>query len=272
MLEGARAARQSDRPLLRAPKPDQTDGSAKRSVNRTHISRTIILTTMRNLTFILVLSLSIVACNGTEEVSIDPNVHMEELAQAVTDASSFRFQIFFSGPEIAIDDGVTLDSVDGQYRSPDAAQAAVRVKALGLTGSIGLLAYGDDVWQRGPVTTEWESVSTDELLTVKDMFAPDGLKELLRSDVSQVQLGDFGLTLDDFPGEAFTLLEGSVEGERLARLTLGGLEGGSTDIAVYGTGNEIRRIVLTQTGADDPRIWTIDLFAYGSSVDLEPAP
>jgi len=220
----------------------------------------------------LVLSFSVAACNGTEEISIDPNTHIEELAQAVTDAPSFRFQIFFSGPEIVIDEGVTLDSVDGQYRSPDAAQAAVRVKALGLTGSIGLLAYGDDVWQRGPVTTDWETVSVSELLTVKDMFAPDGLKELLRTDISEVERRESGLALDDFPGETFTLLGGSVEGERLARLTLGGLEGGSTDIAVYGTEDEIRRIVLTQTGTDDPRIWTIDLFAYGSSVDLEPAP
>lgn len=227
---------------------------------------------MRRFTLGLALLLVVVACGSDEEVSVAPEAQMELLAQSVADAPSFRFQIFFTGPEILIDEGVVLDSVDGQYLAPDGAQASVRVKALGLTGSIGLLAYGDDVWQRGPITTEWEAVSASELLTVRDMFAPDGLKELLRSDITSVTRTASDVELDDFPGEVLTLLEGSVEGDRLARLTLDGLQGGSTDIAVYGISDEIRRIVLTETGTDDPRIWTIDLFAFGSSVELEPAP
>ncbi len=220
----------------------------------------------------LTLTLALAACSEPEIISIPPDEQMSTLAQTVTDTETFRFQIFFSGPELAIEEGVILDSVDGQYRSPDAAQAAVRVKALGLTGSIGVLAYGDQVWQRGPVTTDWEEVTADELLTVRDLFSEDGLKEMLRADISEIARGGSDLELGDFPGETFTLLTGAVEGERIARLTLGLLSGGSTDIAVYATSDEIRRIILTETGSTDAREWTIDLFSYGTSVELEPAP
>lgn len=227
---------------------------------------------MRTLVLTVALTLSLVGCTSSETVTEPPAEQMSALAQSVTDTTSLRFQIFFSGPQLTIEEGVILDSIDGQYRSPDAAQAAVRVKALGLTGSIGVLAYGDQVWQRGPVTTDWEEVTADELLTVRDMFAEDGLKAMLRLDVAEVERQGSDMELEDFPGESFTLLTGTVNGDRLARLTLGVLEGGATDIAVYGTSDEIRRIILTETTSEDPRVWTIDLFAYGQATDLEPAP
>ncbi len=226
----------------------------------------------RGLSILLVLAIGVVACGGEDEPErLDPAAAMASAATVFAEAETFRFQIGLAGPPVIIEDTFTLQGIDGAYRAPMEAEAEVRVSVLGLGGTLSLLAIGDEVWQKGPITTEWEPVVSAQLLTVRDLFAPDGLTALFAEDITGLTWGD-DTTLEEFPGETLEVLSGRTVGDRLDRLTVGVLQGENTDAVLYLADGEIRRIELTERESANPRTWTIDAFAYDRPVDITPAP
>lgn len=221
---------------------------------------------------LLALSLAGSACGSGDDASLAPPAEtMAAHAAGFAAAESFSFQIGLEGPPVVIEETFTLEGIDGVFRAPDEAEAEVRVDVLGLTGVLTVLASGEEVWQKGPLTTEWQQVESNDLLTVRDLFASDGLEALLADDLVDLQR-DEATGLDAFPGESFDVLRGQTTGDRLGRLTLGILDGEHTDVTLYLTEGEIRRIVLAEQASDSPRTWTIDLFGYGRPVEISPAP
>lgn len=214
------------------------------------------------------LAIVVAACSGgVEPPDRTPQEALSAVSTEILTAPSFQFQVDYVGDSIEVEGGLVLDRVDGVFETPDRSRADVRVKTLGLTAILEVITEGDRLWQKVPFAEDFDEVFGTELITGTDIFSDDGLSALLREDLSNLAWG-VDAELEDFPGEKFLTIEGTVSGDRLKTLTLGYLQGAAADVTLYVNGDEVRRLLLVETDAPSPRTWTIDLWAYGQPVDI----
>jgi len=235
-----------------------------------------------------VLSALLAACQGSgdgeDEEAIDPLALLQETADAVRAAQTFRIDVVHSGAKYyadiliteTIEATVAFNRATGDYVAPDLLQATVQVALPDsrITQDIGILSNGPRQYVRFPPAPWFEAD-----------FAPGFNPEALIAEESGFQAALASLTdlqyvgqesLDT--GEPVYHLSGIADGVAVTDLLVGVIEiEGTVPIDVY-IHRETRypaRLVVRQPGTEteeepEPTMWTIEVYDYNAAIEITP--
>ncbi len=240
---------------------------------------------MLRLTVVLLL-LMLVACTPAETAVVptqDPFSLVQNAADNIRSADTFRIDVTQTGPDYAINTGygsVLFRRATAQYVSPGTMQAAVRVSAAGLPVDIDVFSRGEDQWYRAIWTGgNWLHETFAPGFDPQTLIAEDtGFQAAMSAVIGLSFVGDE--TLDN--GTNVYHLNGTAEGSAVNALLVGLIETqGDVGVDLYvdrETGYPVR-FVLTETvfngeGTPEPelRLWVIDVTNINAPAELETPP
>lgn len=200
---------------------------------------------------------------------------LTQAAQAMQTLQTVHFRIERSGAPAYIDTANTLifRRAEGDYATPDQAQAAVRVVAPGVVVEVKIVSLGGDYWETNPLTGEWAKypgIGYNPAL----LFDPEtGLTKLMREDLQGLTL--VGLEENpDFPGTPLFHLTATAPGQPLMALTADMVGRGEVAFDFWiepETGFVWRlQIVEPETDPEEPTVWVLDFEQFNKAVNITP--
>lgn len=222
----------------------------------------------RGTAWLLAGTLLTVACGGeaAESPPPDPRFIVEEAAGAMADVDSARFAMERTGAPVEIE-GMEFQSAEGEYASPDAARAILKVTVGDLAVELGTIAIGDRVWLTNPLTGGWDEYPAGAGFNPAIVFdSALGWVPLLTDDLGEPLL--VGTESGAY------VIRGTVAPARVELLTSGLVEAQSVvaDIHIDTSDYRIVKVVFStqsETGESD---WNIELDDYDTPVTIEPPP
>lgn len=228
--------------------------------------------------FLLVLLLSVGACQSEEAPELSAEEIVMNTAVRMAETAGFRFRIVQDGAFVYVDpDGIlAFRSAEGVYTAPDKAAASVKIIAPGLITDVEVISIGETQWQTNVLTQAWEELPPNWGFNPTVLFDDEiGLQAILAQDVTDLQfLGTENLAESDGPDGEFLKVSGKVAGERLLEMS-GGLIGkqpAEVTLWVQPETFELMRIALTEPvpDAEESSNWVVDFANYDQVVEIEP--
>jgi lipoprotein LprG len=226
--------------------------------------------------FILLVLLT--ACSQPTPESLPAAEILERSIERMKLVSGFHFLIERSGAPAYIDwqQTLSLRRMEGDYVSPDRAQANVRVIAPGIVAEIRMVSIGNIQWETNPLTGEWEQLPPDWGFNPTLLFDPQvGLQRILEQDLSNLALMDI-VELEEMPGRLLYGLAGDLGGESIAEMTFGlmGPQPMQVQLWIDPESFDLYRILITEEAIEDaePTIWQVDFWNIDDTVEIQPPP
>jgi LppX_LprAFG lipoprotein len=220
--------------------------------------------------FLLILA----GCGGNQAASPtplpEPKALLDVAAQTIQNARSVRFKLQLTGAPAFIDlnNLISFVSADGAYVSPDKVTGKVSAAVAGISGTIDIVAIGDDQYYKHTILTgnQW----------LKDAFSPGfNADRLIRGDqgirkaIDSLKNLQYVGTQDLF-GVQVHHIQGTAAVADIQAVTVGLIRGtGEATVDVYlnvETGNLERMTLLQAETATkenpEPTLWTMEFFDY----------
>lgn len=190
--------------------------------------------------------------------------------------SSFHFLIDRSGIPAFIDANHTLAfrRAEGDFQSPDRASATVRVIGPGVVAEVDIISVAENQWETNMLSGEWQALPPNWGFNPASLFDQDiGIQSILESDLRELRLCGYE-ELEEFPGSLLYVLEGSLDGERLYRLSYGMIGPEKLEISLYIAPEtfELNRlnIIHYQLEAEEDTLWQIDFWDFDQPLNIVP--
>jgi hypothetical protein len=236
--------------------------------------RIFMLHSLRRLTLIALVGV-LAACNTSASTTPtplpDPNAILNKAAAEIRTAQSLKIKLQLTGAPSYVDppsNRIAFLSADGAYQAPDKITASVTASILGVTGTVDVIAIGDDQWMQNQILTAGQFV--------KRVFAPGfNAAQLISSDQGiQSALKAFKnvklIGIEDSFGSQVYHISGTASGNDIAALTVGLIRGSDVTADLYVTVDTGRaeRVVLvqpdTKTDTLDPTKWDLEIYDYNA--------
>lgn len=238
------------------------------------------------LLLVALLGLMIAGCTGggTREEITDPLALVNQSADLIRSANTFRIDVIQEGPDYLMGTqygSVAFRRATAQYVAPGIMQAKVRVIALGLPIEVDVFAQADDQWYRAVWTNgEWLNQPFQEGFNPATLIAEDtGIQQALDALIDLSYVG----TTELENGLNVYQLEATADGPAVSAL-LGGLiePRGEVDVTVY-VDTETRypaRFVVTEYNSpfvatpaageeSEPVVWIIDIYDINGAPEVD---
>jgi lipoprotein LprG len=225
--------------------------------------------------FALILPL-LVACARPTLPSLPPGEIVTRAAARMTAMRGFHFVIERTGALAYLDYEGTLafSRAEGEFVTPDTAQAAVRVIAPGLVAEVQILGIGERYWQTNLLTGQWEEFPPGVGFNPAMMFDPQiGLQPIIAADLTDLKLTGVE-ELEEYPGKQLYSITGQMTGERLYQMSyqMIGPEAVTVHLWVAPETFELYRVQLTEPapGSDEPTVWQVDFWSFDQPATITP--
>jgi LppX_LprAFG lipoprotein len=130
---------------------------------------------------------------ATASAQDDARALLDRAAQAMTELSSFKFQLRTEDGSTMLMNMVELESIEGAVQRPDSFQAKASAKVAVLTVTVDIIGIGNDIYVSDPRSTtgSYIQVSADDMtgIDIASVINPDAL--ILRS-VSVIEDPEIG--------------------------------------------------------------------------------
>jgi len=245
----------------------------------------------RQLRLLLIVLLAYLAA-GCRPPTPQPPPPGEILARAagrMKSLHSFHFLIDRSGALAYLDAGqsVAFARAEGDFYAPDQARATIRVILPGLVAEVQMIALGDEYWETGLLSNQWEKLPPGAGFNPATLFDPQsGFQEILGKDLGDLSYQ--GLQeLGEIPGQLFYTLSGRLEGERLYELSYGLIGPQAMEVSLWVAVEtfEVYRVQIDEPlppGESDPNggavsgesvtRWRIDFWEFNEVKAISPPP
>jgi len=223
------------------------------------------------------LSLLAAACSGgddgagttvTEPVTAESVLNSAAEAMAAVDTVSFHLER--TGAPVYLDSSGSFAFQEGDGRvsnTTSAADAVVKVKALGIDANVGAVSIDGELWLSNPLTGAWETAPDSITFDPVTLFDPEtGWTPLLRDDLTGAEL------VDDAPDGQWHV-KGQAAGTRLDAIT-GGLVTDDAPMDLWidqATGHVVTAEFATVSDEGETS-WRMDLSDYGVDVAITRPP
>ncbi len=217
------------------------------------------------------------SCGEAEEPTPDAQVIITSASQRMADLEGFRFTISMTGLPVFLDSDETLalKTAEGFFATPDKAIGTVSIQAPGLVTEVDIISIGSEQWLTNILTGEWMALPPDWGFNPAILFdTTEGFVAILTADLIEPMVTGTE-KIDDGPDKKLYRLEGRLDGERLAELTLGLIGPEPSDVTLWvdpETFTIARVTVLNPAGGDEDSasIWQLDFNRFGEIVSIEP--
>jgi hypothetical protein len=223
----------------------------------------------------LLIALMGAACSSTEETTTTaPPTAAEVLetsARTMGSVDTVQFSIERGGAPVYIDTQGFLEfvSATGRYAAPGAAEALVKVSAVGLTTEVGAVVVEGDTWLTNPITGAWEPTPPGYTFDPATLFDPAvGFRALLQDGIPTVEdVGDEVVEDETLRHVRFTASD-----ERVEVVTAGLVrdQDVTVDAWVNVQSGELRRATFPTSIGQEPTTWDLRLFDYGADIVITP--
>jgi len=245
---------------------------------------TLHIACLRQITLLMLLAWLSVACNKPEPPPPPPEEILSRAAARMKSLQGFHFLIDRSGAPAYLnaEQTIAFAQAEGEFYAPDQATATIRVILPGLVAEVSMVALGDEYWESGLLTSQWEKLPPGAGFNPATLFDPQsGFQEILRQDLQDIRYE--GLQeLPELPGQTYYALSGRLEGERLFELSYGLMGPQSMDVNVWIAPEtfEVHRVLVAeplQPGVSDPSgesstRWQIDFWDFNQVEAVSPPP
>jgi len=121
---------------------------------------------------------------------------------------------------------------------------------------------------------EWQALPPNWGFNPASLFDREiGIQSILMSDLRSLRFLGYE-ELEEYPGKLLYALEGSLDGERLYRLSYGMIGPGTLEISLYIAPEtfELYRlnIVDHRPDAEEDTLWQLDFWNFDQSMDIVP--
>ncbi|NIS81817.1 MAG: LppX_LprAFG lipoprotein [Anaerolineales bacterium] len=217
-----------------------------------------------------------VACSRATPETLAPEEIISRSIDRMKALSGFHFVIDRSGSPAFLDAESLLAfrRAEGDYVSPDRAQATIRVIAPGIVAEVSIVSIGETHWETNLFTGEWEKLPPNWGFNPASLFDQDyGIQPILESDLHALEYT--GLEkLEEIPGLKFYALSGKVAGEKLYQLSFEMIGPEVMDVRLWiepETFDLHRMVVIDpQPGESEPTIWQLDFWNFDEAVEIVP--
>jgi len=196
----------------------------------------------------------------------------------------FHFLIDRSGAPAYLNAEKTLafTRAEGDFYAPDQASATIRIILPGLVAEVNMIALGDEYWESGLLSTQWEKLPPGMGFNPATLFDPQsGFQEILSEDLHDLSYAG-PQELAELPGELFYTLSGRLEGERLYALSYGLMGPQSMEVNLWIAPEtfEVYRVQIDEplpSGESDPSgesvtHWRVDFWDFNQVESIAPPP
>lgn len=235
---------------------------------------------LRLFLFPLFLLTALAACKRGPE-ALPPDEIVKQAAGRMKALQGFHFSIERSGAPAYIDAGktISLSRMEGDFTSPDRAQASVRVILPGVVAEVNIRCIGEEYWETNLLTGEWVSLPAGQGFNPAVLFDPEiGLQPLLQSDLADLAYS--GLQeLEEMPGQKLYVVTGKMSGEHLFQMSYGLIGPESVDVTLWVAPQtfEVYRIQMVEpapqgaTGSEaEATTWKVDFWDFDKVIDIQP--
>ncbi len=226
---------------------------------------------------VLFLLLLVLGCGGTStpEVELQPEEIIQETAVRMNELRGFHFLIERDGAPAFVDPPDNLfvfRRAEGDYLSPDRAQAIVRIIGPGLITDVQVVTIADIQWQTNPLTGQWEELPPNWGFDPTVLFDDEvGLPSILVNDFTEFEL--VGLERMEEGGNGrFYKITGSIDGERLFTMS-GNLIGPAqvqAELWIHPDTFELHRVIIIEPETEEASIWQVDFSEFDQTLEIEP--
>ncbi|MEZ5409185.1 MAG: LppX_LprAFG lipoprotein [Acidimicrobiales bacterium] len=222
------------------------------------------------------LSLLAAACSGggdggspvTEAVTAESV--LDSAAEAMASVDTVSFHLERTGAPVYLDSGGSFAFQEGDGRvsnSASAADAVVKVNALGIDANVGAVSIDGELWLSNPLTGAWEPAPDSITFDPVTLFDPEtGWTPLLRDDLTGAEL------VDDAPDGQWHV-KGQAAGTRLSAIT-GGLvtDDAPMDLWIDQATSQVVTAEFVTVSDEGETSWHMDLSDYGADVAITRPP
>lgn len=189
----------------------------------------------------------------------------------------FHFTIDLSGESVFLDAGelVAFRHAEGDYASPDAAQATVRVLVPGLATEISVISIGNTQWETNMLTAGWSELPPNWGFNPVVLFDPEiGIQSILASDLTELTL-EGTEKLDEGTDDQLHVISGVLDGARINEMSYGliGPEPLAVRLWIGPETFELHRAIIVDRSnleGEEPRTWQVDFSEFGRVIDIAP--
>jgi hypothetical protein len=198
-------------------------------------------------------------------------------AARMSSLEGFHFTIDLTGESVYLDADklVSFRHAEGDYVSPDAAQAAVRVLVPGMATEISIVSIGDTQWETSMLSPGWRALPPNWGFNPVVLFDPTiGIQSILVSDLSDLTM-EGTEKLDEGPDDLLYAISGELDGARINELSDGliGPEPLAVKLWIAPETFELHRAIIIDRSdleGDEPRTWQVDFGEFGRVVEIAP--
>lgn len=230
--------------------------------------------------FMLLLVLAGLLLAGCSEPAPEipsPEEIVADAAGRMSALEGFHFIIDLSGESVFLDadELISFRHAEGDYVSPDAAQATVRVLIPGMATEISVISIGETQWETSMLTPGWSELPPNWGFNPVVLFDPEiGIQSILASDLSQLTL-EGTEKLENGSGEPLYAISGTLDGTRINEMSYGliGPERLEVRLWIAPQSFELHRAVIVDRShleGEEPRIWQVDFSEFGRVVEIAP--
>jgi lipoprotein LprG len=219
---------------------------------------------------------SLGACVSSTPELLDPVEIVLRSVDRMKALQGFHFVIDRRGALAFLNEERTIAfrRAEGDFVSPDRAQATIRVIVPGLVAEVQIINIGQVQWETNFLTGEWQELPPGWGFNPAALFDPEvGIQPILENDLSGLEW--LGLEeIEEAPGVPLYVLTGDVDGERLNQLSFGMMGPGKMSIQLWIAPEtfDLYRLLITEAPKDDDEstIWQVDFWDYDQVVDITP--
>lgn len=213
----------------------------------------------------------ITACSRPTPQSLPAEEILNRAVRQMKALQSFHFLIDRSGAlkYLNANQTVAFAQAEGDFYAPDQAQATIRVILPGFVAEVHMVALGDEYWESGLVSNQWEKLPPGTGFNPATMFDPQsGFQEILLKDLHDLSYA--GLQeLEELPGQSFYVLGGKLEGERVYELSYGMMGPQAMEVSLWIAPDtfEVYRVQIDELqppgeGEEDDTRWQVDFWEF----------
>ena len=226
--------------------------------------------------FVVFLLLTLTGCTKPTPIRLPSQEIITRTASRMKGLDGFHFLIQREGAPAYLDYAGTIAfrRAEGDFVSPDQAQATVRVITPGLVAEIRIIALAENYWETNLLTGEWQALPPNMGFNPAVLFDPViGFQSILESDLFNLTLQP-DEELEEAPGKTFYVLAGDLKGERLYEMSYGMIGPDQLTVKMWvdpGTFDLYRTLITDPpAGAGESTLWQVDFWDFGKVADIRP--
>jgi hypothetical protein len=229
------------------------------------------------LLLLVIAGLGLAGCSEPAPETPLPEEIIGNAAAGMSALEGFHFVIDLTGSSVFLDadELISFRHAEGDFVSPEAAQATVKVLVPGLVTEIAIISIGDTQWETNVLTAQWRELPPNWGFNPAALFDPGiGIQSILASDLSELSF-EGTEKLDEGADDLLYVVSGKLSGARINELSDGliGPEPLTVKLWIAPETFELHRAIIVDQPTiegDEPRTWQVDFSEFGRVVDIAP--